>query len=174
MKEFRALLIITAFAILIGCGTKKEPEPQTKSPEPAVQTEEDKVKASLTELIDRMMEGDKTVLYENEFGYYTQETSLSDYMKEHRVIDYNYDTLGGITYDSVEINADTAMVYAKVHYNSKAGGETVRAYRIQMFKYNGKWIKPYMSKISDELEYLKQKRIYDSSAAAEEAEQQGK
>ncbi|HHI02629.1 MAG: hypothetical protein DRP51_06740 [Candidatus Zixiibacteriota bacterium] len=180
MKQFRSLLCIALLAILIGCGTdepdktKESAEEQMKlSGDTAILSEEDKLKASMTELIERMIEGDKTVLYEHEFSYYTDETSLSDYMKLHRVIDYNYDTLRGITYDSVKIMGDSAIVDAGIIYESKAGGEFTKKYRFKMYNFHGKWVKPYMSQVRLEREYLEQQRIYDSAAAAEEAEAAG-
>ena len=42
-----------------------------------------------------------------------------------------------------------------------------------MYNFQGKWIKPYLSLASLEREYLEQRRIYDSAAAAEEAEAAG-
>lgn len=173
MKEFRSLMLIGLISILIGCGSdepKETEEPPKTTDEVAVVTEEDKLKAAMTELIERMIEGDKTVLYENEFSYYTDETSLSDYMKLHRVIDYNYDTLRGITYNDVNITGDSAIVSANIIYESKAGGEFSKTYKFKMYNVNGKWVKPYLSKIRLELDYLEQRRIYDSAAAAEEAE----
>ena len=172
MREFRSLLLIGIIACFIGCGSD-EPKDTEVTEEPAdtfaEMTEEDKLKASMTELIERMIEGDKSVLYENEFSYYTDETSFSDYMKIHRVIDYAYDTLSGITYNSVNIMGDSALVDANIIYESKAGGEIVRTYKFKMYNFNGKWIKPYLSKIRLERDYLEQRRIYDSTVAAEEA-----
>ncbi len=176
MKEFRSLLFIALITILIGCGADepKESKEQAKpTDEVGELTEEDKLKASMTELIERMIEGDKMVLYEHEFSYYTEETSLSDYMKLHRVIDYKYDTLVGITYNSVKIMGDSAIVDANIIYESKAGGEFTKTYQFKMYNFQGKWIKPYLSLASLEREYLEQRRIYDSAAAAEEAEAAG-
>ncbi|MCP4706375.1 MAG: hypothetical protein GY865_17390 [candidate division Zixibacteria bacterium] len=175
MKEFKSLLIIALIVILIGCGSEtpddtQKPEEQINPTDETVQlTEEDDLKASMTELIERMVEGDKSVLYEHEFSYYTEETSYSDYMKLHRVIDYNYDTLRGITYNSVDLMGDSALVSANIIYESITGDEIIRTYQFKMYYFNGKWIKPYMSNIRLEQEYMEQRRIYDSSAAAEEA-----
>lgn len=172
MKEFRSLLFIAAIAILVGCGADepKETEDQAKPSDEITQlTEEEKLKTSMTELIERMIEGDKMVLYENEFSYYTDETSLSDYMKLHRVIDYNYDTLRAITYNSVNIMGDSAIVDANIIYESRAGGEIVKTYQFKMYNFLGKWIKPYLSKVRLERDYLEQRRIYDSTVAADEA-----
>ena len=174
MREFKLLLFFALIAILIGCGADepkdtKEPVEQVKQSDAATAlTEEDKLKASMTELIERMIEGDKSVLYENEFSYYTDETSRSDYMKLHRVIDYTYDTLSGITYNTVNIMGDSAIVNANIIYESKAGGEITKAYTFKMYNFNGKWIKPYLSQVRLERDYLEQRHIYDSTVAAEE------
>ena len=78
MKDCRvfgfAVLLIGLF--IFGCGgSGDDKSQQTKSPEEM--TEEDKIKASMTALIERLMEGDKTVLYEHEFDCFKDETSLS-------------------------------------------------------------------------------------------------
>ena len=181
MKEFKSLLFITIIAILIGCGAdepkvSKETEESKDSLEQAkpsgevlAVSEEDKLKASMTELIERMIEGDKMVLYENEFRYYTDETSLSEYMAEHKVIDYKYDTLRGITYNSVVIMGDSALVDANIIYESAAGGEFTRTYKFKMYNFAGKWIKPYLSVARLAREDIEQRRVYDSVVAAEEA-----
>ncbi len=172
MKEFRSLLLIALFAFLIGCGADepKETEVTTELSDAVTElTEEDKLKASMTEFIERMIEGDKTVLYEHEFSYYKDETSFSEYMTQHKVIDYAYDTLGGITYNTVNILGDSAIVNANIIYESKAGGEIIKTYTFKMYNFNGKWIKPYLSKVRLERDYLEQRRIYDSTVAAEEA-----
>lgn len=178
MKEFKSLLFIAVIAILIGCGADQpkdaeKPDESTEQTKPSGEvtalTEEDKLKAAMTELIERMIEGDKMVLYENEFSYYTDETSLSEYMTLHKVIDYAYDTLRGITYNSVKIMGDSAVVSANIIYESKAGGELSKTYSFKMYNFLGKWIKPYLSQIRLERDYLEQRRIYDSTVAAEEA-----
>ncbi len=172
MKEFRSLLLIALVSFLIGCSAD-EPKETEVTPEPSdavtEMTEEDKLKASMTELIERMIEGDKSVLYEHEFSYYTDETSFSEYMTLHKVIDYAYDTLSGITYNTVNIMGDSAIVNANIIYESRAGGEITKTYTFKMYNFSGKWIKPYMSNIRLERDYLEQRRIYDSTVAAEEA-----
>ena len=172
MKEFRALLFIVLLAILIGCGADNGKDTTAKTPADQSQmTEKEKLMASMTELIERLMEGDKTVLYENEFDYYKDEVSLSEYMEIPHVIDYDYDTLRGIEFDTLVILGDSAVINAEVHYESKAGGDISRVYQFKMYNFHGKWIKPYMSKVRLEREYMEQQRIYDSAAAAEAAEQ---
>jgi len=174
MKEFKVLIFLTVLMILIGCGAEKtDQSPKTAATDTAL-TDENKIRAALTELIERVMEGDKNVLYENEFSYYTDETSLSDYMKLARVINYAYDTLRGIEIDSINIMGDSALVDTRITYESKAGGEFTKEYKIMMYNFDGKWVKPYMSRADAALEYLKSRRAYDSAVAAQEARKSGK
>ena len=170
MKDYKSYLVIILLALLIGCGADKDKDAGQTTKDMSEMSEEEKLKASMTELIERLVEGDKTVLYEHEFSYFQDENSLSDYMEMDMVINYDYDTLRGISFDTVAMMGDSAIVVARVKYESKAGGEFEKKYQFKMYNFHGKWIKPYMSKVRLEREYLELQRIYDSAAAAEEAE----
>ena len=172
MRDCRIFgLIVLAIGLLaFGCGGDGDDKSgQTKAPDEM--TEEEKVMASMTELIERLVEGDKTVLYEHEFSYFKDETSLSDYFKIPKVADYAYDTLSKIEYDSVVFYEDSARVYALVTYESKAGGEIKRHYSFWMYNYHGWWQKPYCSLARKEREYLEEKRLYEEDAEEETAQQ---
>jgi hypothetical protein len=174
MRDCRVIfLVVLAVGLLaFGCGGDGDDKSQAQQTEPPEEmTEEDKIKASMTELIERLMEGDKTVLYEHEFSYFKDETSLSDYFKIPKVADYDYDTLSGIEYDSIAFYGDSAKVWAYVTYESKAGGEIRRKYGFWMYNYHGWWQKPYCSLARKEREYLEEKRLYEQNAEDETAEQ---
>ncbi len=182
MKGYRILILILTALLLQSCGSKEdgstvsEKTAMNESIQAAAtdqkprseMTEEEKIMADMTNLMDRIAEGDKSVLYENEFTYYRDETPLSEYWKEYKVYNYKYDTLAGITYDSVKILGDSAKVWAKIVYTSKAGAGTSKVdYNFIMYKFMGdRWIKPYVSVAGSarELEYLENIRRYEEEA----------
>jgi len=172
MRDCRTFgfILLLAGLLAFGCGGGGDDKTgKTKAPEEM--TEEEKVMASMTELIERLIEGDKTVLYEHEFSYFKDETPLSDYLEIPRVADYAYDTLSSIGYDSVVISGDSARVYAVVTYESKAGGEIQRQYSFWMYNLDGTWKKPYRSSAEKEREYIEEKRRYEEEAEKDAAQQ---
>jgi hypothetical protein len=143
--------------------TKSEP---VKAP--AKNSDKAAITAMINEYFDRVMEGDKTVLYENEFPYYTDEHSLDDYMEFRQVLDYKYDTLAGVNVDSIHVMGDSALLWVNVHYAGKAGTDKERPYLLKAYRCRGRWLRPYLSHWEDEAEYEEQIRQYDSAVAAEE------
>lgn len=168
MKHHRLFSLIFCMALFFSCAGDHEVDIKTEAD--IEKDDETLIRTALVELIDRVKEGDKTVLYENEFGYFTDSVSLSEYMEVRRVLEYKYDTLSGILIDSVHLMGDSAMVNVRVTYESAAGGEFERPYAFKMYRYGDRWIKPYLSRYEIELEYLERVRAYDSAVAAEENE----
>jgi hypothetical protein len=155
--------------LLVACGGEQQ-QTEIKKEITSENPEEVEIRAMIGEYFDRVREGDKTVLYENEFSYYTDEKTLDDYMALSRVLDYKYDTLGGITVDSITLMDDSAWMWLKVTYNSADGSQRERPYRLVAYHNQGRWVRPYLSRWNEEAEYLEQRRIYDSVTAAEEGE----
>jgi len=173
MNNWRYVFLSVFVILFLACSGNDKQESSEAAAEVAEQSDETELKAALTEMIKRISYGDKTAFYENEFQYYRDEISLSEYMELHRVKDYAFDTLRGIAFDSVRIMGDSAIVWAEAIYESKAGGEVRKAYPpLKMYNFQGRWIWPYMSRghARDEIEYLDELRRYDSDAAAEEKE----
>jgi hypothetical protein len=157
MKVCKLFLVVLAVFIVIGCASESDKAvPKTETSKIAADTEmsdEDAIRNTLTELIVRTKEGDKTVMYENEFEYYRLQHSLDEYYELDRVRLYKYDTLKSIEIDSVDLMGDSAEAYIKIVYESVLGGETKRPYSIMVYRSGGRWIKPYQSNIRDELEF---------------------
>jgi len=179
MKGFNILFFIIIVSISLSCGDQKTGSDKsgdqnlssaenTAPPiDRSAMTEEEKITADLIEMIERLAEGDKSVLYENEFNYYQDEVSFTEYWKIYKVYYYQYDTLRTIEVDSVMILGDSAHVYAKLIYESKAGGRAEDAYNFWTYKLTGeKWIKPYISVLgaNREIEYLEEIRRYEEEA----------
>jgi len=173
MKGYSVILILAA-GLIWGCGEKAEKggADQTLTTATATATEnvrpeEVPIRNTLTEFFGRLRDGDKTVMYENEFTYYQMEYPLDKYYELERVKNYKYDTLKGIEIDSVQIMEDSAAVYFKIVYQSPDGPESKRFYRRIMYYTRDRWIFPYQSRIKNELEFRQSKREYDSATAGQ-------
>lgn len=176
MKGYSITLVTIWLLLSVSCGQKDVGSDDTA---PAVQktetaessqkdrsqmTEEEKIMADMTEMIERLAEGDKSAMWDNEFSYYKADKGLTDYWKIDKVYLYKYDTLAGINFDSVKIVGDSARVWANLVYTPKAGGDPFEeSYAFWMYKLSGdKWIKPYISVAGSflEIEYLENLRRY--------------
>jgi hypothetical protein len=168
MKFLKLTCAVLCIFFLTGCSENQEPEETEQIP---VETEEQAaIRKLLIEYFDRVIAGDKTVMYENELVYYKDLISLSEYMDYPRVLDYKYDTLEAVSIDSIKVSGDSARAWVKVVYESAAGGTFERAYGLELYYSFERWRRPYLSRWDKELEYIDRIRAYDSAAAAEEAE----
>lgn len=180
MNGYKYIILLLPMILILSCGDRQTGDTRTETEDATVElnpqqqipreemTEEQRLKADLTNMMDRLAEGDKTALYENEFSYYRIETPLSEYWKQEGVYAYKYDTLRGIEFDSVKIMGDSARVWARIIYDSKAGtGRIERNQEFWMYNYTGDhWIKPYLSYTGSmqEKEYLENLRRYQEDA----------
>lgn len=171
MKGYKILIIAAVLLLVAGCTGEQQRQKKVALPAATqakpLDPDEAAIRASLTELFGRIKEGDKTVLYENEFSYFKDTVSLSTYMELRKVKEYKYDTLKGIEVDSTTIMGDSAWAYVRIIYESSEGEEHPRPYRLNIYRSRGNWIKPYQSKWADEKDYLEQRRIYDSLTAGQ-------
>ncbi len=156
MIKCKPVCILLFAVLIIACGEKMETHQDTgpaANIDPANMTEEDKIEAAMIKFMERLWEGDKSVLYENEFSYYRDQTSLSEYREMYRVYEYIYDTIRGIELDSVQLMGESAKVWARVIYESFSGsGRSEQEYDFIMYNFEGRWIKPYMSVSGTQLE----------------------
>jgi hypothetical protein len=162
------VFLITLF--IIACGEKMETHQDTgpvAEIDTTNMTEEEKIEAAMTTFMERLWEGDKSVLYENEFSYYKAQNSLSEYMELYRVYEYIYDTIRGIEFDSVQLMGESAKVWARVVYESFSGsGRSEQEYDFFMYNFENRWIKPYMSVAGSqlEIEYLENLDRYNEES----------
>lgn len=175
MKFYRMLSVFIIFLLLIGCGnqeTSKNPgSPSVKTEEPG---DEATIRALITEYIDRTKEGDKTVLYENEFPYYKDIISLSEYMEYRYVRDYPYDALSSVQVDSLRILGDSALVWIKVTYDISDPNKEMQSYTVRVYRSNGKWYRPYQSHYDKQLLNDAEIKAYEEAVKREQQEQEGK
>lgn len=169
MKHCKLLWLLMALVLFWGCSDNQQTETTVdkSSVESDAQAE---IRAMINEYFERVTEGDKTVLYENEFTYYTDGISLGEYMEFRQVLDYKYDTLSGVIVDSIEVMGDSARLRVRIVYIGAEGDEKERPYVLKAYRTGDRWVRPYLSHWKDEAEYLELIRIYDSAAAAESEE----
>ncbi len=176
MKHYRFFILLICFLLTVSCGNEQSGEAEAETGETktnemktgeTVSSDREQIKAMLAELIDRVKEGDKNILYEYEFDYFKDSISLSEYMEIKRVIDYKYDTLAGIEVDSITLMGDSALVIARVIYKSDVQGTIERAYPLKVYHYQGRWVRPYLSRYDQELEYQERVRAYKEAIKEE-------
>jgi PBP1b-binding outer membrane lipoprotein LpoB len=169
MRSYKFIMSLAILIVLAGCsgqdkggtaGEKNAADSLAASPQ-----DKSAIEAALTEYIDRVKEGDMTVLYENEFSYYRAENSLSQYMENKRVSEYKYDTLSGVVINDIKIRGDTATLMIKVTYQSVSGESKERPYSITMYRDMGRWIRPYLSQVRLEREYLDEVKAYKEAVS---------
>ncbi len=158
IMKVKYLFAVAAIIALIASCSQKEASKPSDGAQYAVGSDKEQVKHDVSDFFDRMREGDKTVLYENEFPYYKQLASLNDYYTFDQIMAYQYDTMKAMTVDSVTIMADSAIAYITVTYELRAGGETTQDYPVRMYRSGDHWIKPSMSNVRQEAEYEDFKR----------------
>jgi hypothetical protein len=176
MRIFSFVLLLFVALLIWNCNNDK-PGVQTGTDTGAAETagseklsDEKAITAMLVEMIDRVKEGDKTVLYELEFSYYTDSVSLSEYMEIPRVLDYKYDTLSALVVDSIIMMEDSAIASVTIKYESLGGGQTERQYPLTVYKIDDRWVKPYLSNYAREIEYRKLVEEYLRAIGEEEEE----
>lgn len=171
MRHYRLFVLMICLLLTVSCGNEQSGEVETGADETqtadTVLNDQEQIKAMLAELIDRVKEGDKNVLYEFEFDYFKDSVSLSEYMEIRRVIEYKYDTLSGIEVDSITLMGDSALVVARVTYKSDVQGTIERAYPLKVYHYHGRWVRPYLSRYNEELEYQERIKAYKEAIGEE-------
>jgi hypothetical protein len=167
MKFFRHVCLLSCFVLIAGCGGESKTDSIPN--EAGAMTDEDTIRAVLVEYIERVMEGDKTVMYENELMYYTDIVSLTEYMEFRWVKEYPYEYISGMEIDSVEVMGDSALAKIRVFYEPTAfSGTDERPYDVKLYRSGGRWVRPYRSQWVKEVEYMERIREYERAAEAEE------
>jgi hypothetical protein len=165
---YRALVIAgLALVVIAGCGKNGS------SPSSSMSTK-DQIQASLTETITRWHYGDKGGLYDNEFQYIKDRFNFDEYLKFGE-LGLDADTVDGITVEKVNmLGQDTAIVDVDVIFKGPTGKISHMKDRYPMFLQQGRWIRPTLGMVPQQIEYEKSRRAADSAADAEAKELEGK
>ncbi len=162
MRFYKLILMAVLAVVLIGCSTEQtKPLGDTSGLSYDPVEAEKEIRANLLDFFKRIREGDKTVMFEQEFDYYHVNWTLDDYYGFAQVSQYVYDTLKGIDIDSVRLFEDSAKVYIKIVYESDLGGETRMPYAPTMYRSGDRWHKPSMSNTKEEWEFREVYRDYE-------------
>lgn len=159
-----SIILLLAF----GCSNKSKNEniandtTMTSGDETEITTEhkqlvtvKDTIQEMLSDAMERLRYWDNSGLYENEFGYYTDETSFDDYLKTGQISYRNPATVMKLVVDSLfQFNHDSAEVWATVTLKQPDGKiKDLNEQRLMVYWYDGKWIKPTVSVIKYQVQY---------------------
>ncbi|MFH1687560.1 MAG: hypothetical protein ABIE70_08570 [bacterium] len=185
---FRCAAMVTAIAVmfmsvlLTGCGSKEADEKAaaittavTAPPAPAREVDFSKygehaadaqeIYAVIVDVIERLRYDDKTGLYENEFEYFRNEKTFDDYLLHGEVTWANADSLDHVVVKDITFfDRDSAWIEADFMMQRATGGLAASPIRLPAYYHQGRWIKPYMSRMSLQLEFEEKIRQADQDA----------
>lgn len=111
------------------------------------------IHAVVDEVLTRLSYGDKSGLWENEFGYLHAQEDFDDYSKRGEVLWANVDGLEYVEIkDILFFGQDSALVETAFHFSAteEAGGQPMP---LMAYYREGRWIRPYITTITLQLEY---------------------
>lgn len=147
---------------LVGCNSKTDADSGSGTDtdiavttDTSAMTENDKIEAVINEAMTRLRYHDKSYLYDMELDYYKDQNSFDEYLKHGRILNANADTLEYVKVLSAEFfGDDSAVATVAVHFKGMTGKESVIEQPGTVFYWrNGKWIKPTVSSMKDQLLY---------------------
>lgn len=110
--------------------------------------------AVVDEVITRLSYGDKSGLWENEFGYLHAQENFDDYLKRGEVTWANVDGLEYVELtDILFFGQDSALVETVFHFANAEGTDEGQPMPLVAYYREGRWIRPYIATISHQLEY---------------------
>ena len=111
------------------------------------------IHAVVDEVITRLSYGDKSGLWENEFGYLHAKESFDDYVKRGEVTWAKVDSLEYVEIlDILFFGRDSALVETAFYFNNidEKDGQPMS---LMAYYREGRWIRPYITTIALQLEY---------------------
>ena len=178
MRLFVLLGTLTLVLLLMGgCSEQTEEPATTQIDSDTVNTGPDfsqygeheqdahEIWANVENTIERLRYGDKTGLYENEFAYFREEKTMDGYLIHGEISWANADSLDHIeVLDIIFYDRDSALVDANFHM-LMASGEVMPSFvRWVAYYHEGRWIKPYMSRMNFQREFEELLRQADEAA----------
>ncbi len=131
------------------------------------------IEKMLNEGLMRLKYRDKSGLYELEFEYLRDEKTYDEYLTMGEIRWASMDTINHLEVNDVHFyDDDSAWVEATYVFDSPTQGRSETPDEFMVYKHNGRWIKPFVSIIDNQLLY--EKTIEDArKAALEEAQGDG-
>lgn len=178
-------LMALTLVFVTGCGQEVEDQPTTAAssdtPENAPRFKYDgpdfsqfgeheqdarEIWGNVHNTIERIRYGDKTGLYENEFEYMREEKTYDDYLLHGEVSWANADSLDHIEIlDIIFYDKDSALVDADFYMLSHTGDIYPSSIRWTAYYREGRWIKPYLSRLMYQMELEELIRQADEDAS---------
>lgn len=112
------------------------------------------IHAVVDEVLTRLSYSDKSGLWENEFGYLRAQETFQDYIKRGEVTWANVDGLKFVEIkDMLFFGQDSALVETEFHFENPQGIVEGQPMPLMAYYREGRWIRPYVSTISHQVEY---------------------
>lgn len=130
------------------------------------------IEASMTEALIRWSYRDKAALYDNELEYIQDRWTLEEYLDQTRIMAANgadsivgFYCTGGVFYNRDSVIIDDVIVFIGLN-----GNQIDFVNKDKLYYRRGRWIRPTLGKMWEQLDYERLIRQADSAAAAEEEE----
>ncbi len=171
MKSHRFLFIslfVVSFTLLMSaCGKRVDNASSSKKE----QTEDEQISQMLNDAMYRLSYGDKSGLYNLEFRYQRYETNFDKYLGIGMINWANADGWDSIRVDSINyFRPESAFVYTRVYFGDRKPPDDKYEERLVIYKDNGRWIKPTVSKYGEQKRY---EEIFHQADSAANAESEG-
>lgn len=143
------MLFVWLTLMLISCQSDRSTDPAR-----------DLLVKKTAELFTRIKVMDYTVIYEDEFPYFREETPREDFLRNPYMQWYKADTMQAIQIDSVSLWEDTAYVHMKMEWVLADSSLKVDTIRLKWYKIDGQWYKPSLSSYDRQKEFEEELRVY--------------
>ncbi|MEW6411841.1 MAG: hypothetical protein AB1483_05115 [Candidatus Zixiibacteriota bacterium] len=118
----------------------------------------DTISYVLNEAMTRLRYKDKSGLYDNEFEYYRAQNDFDQYLNTRQMEFAQADTLTFLEVIEAKLHEhDSATVDLYIHYEGPLGDHHQDRDTIVVYYHDGRWLKPTMSKIEEQLKWEKTK-----------------
>ncbi len=171
----RTRIYAVSFAVLtvLLCSCSKQ-EPSKSSGASAPVSDRQAIQDDLNEVVARWHDGDKAVLYDNEFPYVRDRFTFDDYLK-FRELSMDADTVSAMNVQDVSFfGRDSARVQVEVVFTGPTGKVSKRIDHYLMYHSEGRWIRPTVGLPSLQAQWDSLRHAADSAAEAESKESDGK
>jgi len=160
---FKNIVPFLALVILIGCSSDKQ-ESQVEEPTENIEvkperkellTVKDTIEANLSEAMERLYYHDNSGLYENEFAYLKDEHNFDSYITFGQISYRNPKQVSRLVVDSIELyQHDSALTWVTIDLEDNTGKvETISEQALITYFHDGRWIKPTVSVIQNQIPY---------------------
>ena len=158
-----ACLLVVAVVLVMSC--QSEP-PMTPTQQHIYDKTED--------LFSRIKVNDYSVIWENEFAYFREDSPLEEYLNNDYMKWYKPDTLIAIQIDSIVVSGeDSAYAAMKVEWLQSDSSLKIDTIRLPWIHSQDEWLKPTLSNLQRQLDFEEELRVYWEAVKAMQEEEDG-